>query len=182
MKLNSFNREQASEGTESTRSFIYEDVTLEKITMYDPYCLELWCQFRQPPAVRGLRSLKSRREWWIDSKRLQQDAFVCLINANGVPIYCKVFANGLDEQKAHVHHRKKANSVFHTQGRGHVTLSILHESQVCRKISPYSVALKNTVHAINRNFWTCREPGPFPVASSKLHCSSNKNNPLENTS
>lgn len=73
----------------SVRTYTYDFLTLADCK-FDRDCgLELTICCRQPSAVHKL-NLAGRRDWWLQSKRLQAGALVCIMDATGSVLFCVV--------------------------------------------------------------------------------------------
>ena len=80
---------QARSSKNNVRTYTYEFLALAE-SKFDKDCgLELTVCCSQPSAARKLTAAP-RREWWLQSKRLQAGALVCIINATGSALFCVV--------------------------------------------------------------------------------------------
>ncbi|CAG9977265.1 unnamed protein product [Clonostachys byssicola] len=66
----------------TVRTFSYELPTPVDIGFDSFSGLQFTIQCNQPPALKGMTA-KRRREWWMQSKRLQSGALVCVLDATG---------------------------------------------------------------------------------------------------
>lgn len=71
------------------RTYTYDFPVPENVALDRQNGLEMLIRCQQPPAVRNL-SAKKRKEWWMQSKRLQAGALVCVLNAAGSVLFCVV--------------------------------------------------------------------------------------------
>lgn len=66
----------------TVRTFSYEYPTPVDIGFDSFSGLQFTIRCNQPPALKGMTA-KRRREWWMQSKRLQSGALVCVLDATG---------------------------------------------------------------------------------------------------
>lgn len=71
------------------RNIIYHDVTLLGLEFDRKRGLQIVAEFDQPP-VLAKKTAKEREAWWLNSKRLQYDAFVCFVSSTGRAIFFSV--------------------------------------------------------------------------------------------
>ncbi|KND86470.1 NFX1-type zinc finger-containing protein 1 [Tolypocladium ophioglossoides CBS 100239] len=76
-------------GSNNVRTYTYDFISLAD-SKFDRDCgLELTVCCSQPSAVHKLSPTR-RRDWWLQSKRLQAGALVCIMNATGSVLFCAV--------------------------------------------------------------------------------------------
>ncbi|RTE80560.1 hypothetical protein BHE90_004938 [Fusarium euwallaceae] len=73
----------------SLRTYTYEYPTTIDVNLHRIGGLEMVVRCFQPPAVRKMVA-KKRKDWWIQSKRLQAGALVCLFDVTGSMLFCVV--------------------------------------------------------------------------------------------
>ncbi|RSM01879.1 hypothetical protein CDV31_011163 [Fusarium ambrosium] len=73
----------------SLRTYTYEYPTTIDVNLHRIGGLEMVVRCFQPPAVRKMIA-KKRKDWWIQSKRLQAGALVCLFDVTGSMLFCVV--------------------------------------------------------------------------------------------
>ena len=73
-----------------THSYNINSISALLLDRNNGFCFEI--QFAQPDRVCKLKHSK-RQDWWLRSKRLQVDAFVCLMNKDGLVMFCTVVAS-----------------------------------------------------------------------------------------
>ena len=71
------------------RNFIYQNFVLLRLEFDRRRGLQVVAEFDQPSALAS-KGAKEREEWWKNSKRLQIDAFVCMVSSTGRVIYFSV--------------------------------------------------------------------------------------------
>ncbi|KAK0612029.1 hypothetical protein B0T14DRAFT_500988 [Immersiella caudata] len=71
------------------RTYTYDSPMLQDVELDRVGGLELLVRCAQPAAVRGQSSGK-RKDWWMQSKRLQAGALVCVLEASGSVLFCVV--------------------------------------------------------------------------------------------
>ncbi|KLJ12750.1 hypothetical protein EMPG_12257 [Blastomyces silverae] len=71
------------------RTYIYDFVTPVDVKFDRSAGLELMVRCNQPSAAQNL-SLKKRTDWWIQCKRLQAGALVCVLDETGSVLFCVV--------------------------------------------------------------------------------------------
>lgn len=80
---------------QQARTFVYTNAVLYNLNYHKQNGLSLVYEFSQPAGARFETTTKGRREWWQNSRRLQQGALVCLLDERGMPIFCSVSSTGL---------------------------------------------------------------------------------------
>ncbi|KAK1753246.1 hypothetical protein QBC47DRAFT_54335 [Echria macrotheca] len=73
----------------SARTYTYDSPTPVNVSVDQNGHPELTIRCNQPPHLKQL-SLKKRKEWWTQSKRLQSGALVCILDATGSVLFCTV--------------------------------------------------------------------------------------------
>lgn len=71
------------------RTFVYQNVSIRDFAMDSRRGLEFVLSFDQPRCLR-LVSRPKRKEWWESQKRLESEALICLLHANGSAIFMMV--------------------------------------------------------------------------------------------
>lgn len=71
------------------RSHVYQGVRIEDLSVNRRDGLRCEISFAQPLHVRTLNT-QSRAQWWEASRRLQPDAFVCLLDDTDLLLFCSV--------------------------------------------------------------------------------------------
>ena len=79
----------SNQGRNTARTYTYDFPTPEDVSFDRMGGLELLVRCHQPAAVRSL-SAKKRKEWWMQTKRLQAGALVCLLSIGGSVMFCVV--------------------------------------------------------------------------------------------
>lgn len=72
----------------AVRNIIYQNVALLRLEFDRKKGLQVVAEFDQPPALA--KGAKEREEWWRNTKKLQIDAFVCLVSSTGRAIFFSV--------------------------------------------------------------------------------------------
>ncbi|KIL84056.1 hypothetical protein FAVG1_12753 [Fusarium avenaceum] len=73
----------------SLRTYTYENPVIMDVNFHRVGGLDISICCPQIPAVSKLNA-KKRKEWWVQSKRLQAGALVCLFNVAGSVLFCVV--------------------------------------------------------------------------------------------
>ena len=73
-----------------TRVWVYGDVELSDVNFDKRKGLQLAAEFNQPAPVRKLTSELQRKTWWNESKQLQGDALLCLVDSEGRTVFLSV--------------------------------------------------------------------------------------------
>ncbi|KAL9060626.1 MAG: hypothetical protein Q9162_000577 [Coniocarpon cinnabarinum] len=116
---------------QAARTFAYYDAILHRVTVDQKHGVLLGYDFTQPDAARGYASIKDRKEWWLHSKRLQQGAITCLIDARGSPLFCTVVDNGCRDPNVKApKQQNNSPAIFENQERAYITLSLVDISRV----------------------------------------------------
>ena len=82
--------------------FVYNHVSISEITFDKRKGLQVLIEFEQPPGPRGLSTERSRKTWWTETKQLQLDSLLCLVDSKGRSVFLSVSdregsKEGLDE-------------------------------------------------------------------------------------
>ncbi|KAH7021747.1 putative NF-X1 finger and helicase domain protein [Macrophomina phaseolina] len=77
------------ESRQLIRTYTYRGVSITNFCVNRRDGLQFEVCFMQPQQVRGLNKV-SRQEWWVNSRRLQPDALVCLVDQRGLLLFCSV--------------------------------------------------------------------------------------------
>lgn len=75
--------------TNGVRNIIYHNMTLLGIEFDRKRGLQIVAEFDQP-SILAKKTAKDRETWWVSSKRLQIDAFVCLVSSTSRAIFFSV--------------------------------------------------------------------------------------------
>lgn len=73
----------------SMRTYKYEYPIIIDVNLHAFGGMELIVRCFQPPSVRKM-SAKRRKDWWMQSKRLQSGALVCMFDVTGSMLFCVV--------------------------------------------------------------------------------------------
>ena len=73
-----------------TRVWLYSDVELSDVIFDKRKGLNVAAEFNQPASVRKLSDEHQRKTWWNESKQLQGDALLCLVNSEGRTVFLSV--------------------------------------------------------------------------------------------
>lgn len=73
-----------------TRVWVYGDVELSDVIFHKRKGLQVAAVFDQPASVRELTNEHQRKTWWNESKQLQGDALLCLVDSEGRTIFLSV--------------------------------------------------------------------------------------------
>ncbi|KAL1644160.1 hypothetical protein SLS58_004440 [Diplodia intermedia] len=76
-------------GRQGLRTYTYRGVSVADFSIDRRAGLRCQISFPQPPHVRDMSASK-RLEWWTQSRRLQPDALVCLLDKTGLLLFCSV--------------------------------------------------------------------------------------------
>ncbi|OMP88721.1 NFX1-type zinc finger-containing protein 1 [Diplodia seriata] len=76
-------------GRQGLRTYTYRGVSVADFSIDRKAGLRCQISFPQPPQVRDMSASK-RLEWWTQSRRLQPDALVCLLDKTGLLLFCSV--------------------------------------------------------------------------------------------
>lgn len=68
------------------RHLLHHEVRVRRFEIDRRKGLQIVVDFAQPEAVRS-KNVKQRLEWWTESRRMQQDALVCLVSTAGRTIF-----------------------------------------------------------------------------------------------
>ena len=115
----------------AARTFAYNDAILMQVTLADKHGVLLGYEFSQPEPVRARETVSDRRDWWHHSKRLQQDALICVIDAKGSPLFCVVVENGLSNPGQEQRKVKQTTpTIFESPEKAYITLSLVEISHL----------------------------------------------------
>ena len=73
-----------------TRVFVYDNVLLPDIIFDMKKGLRFAAEFDQPGPAKKLATEMQRRSWWDESKRLQIDSLLCLVDSDGRTVFLYV--------------------------------------------------------------------------------------------
>ncbi|MCJ1379502.1 hypothetical protein MMC17_002603 [Xylographa soralifera] len=83
----------ANQRTEhGTRYLVYKSVVLSDILfeMKQNRGLQVVAEFDQPLPVKSMRRKEDRQRWWSETKQLQVDSLLCLLDSNGRSVFLSV--------------------------------------------------------------------------------------------
>ena len=92
---------------QAARTFNYRHVRIEGRSFHPFRGLEINLSFRQPAAASQHSTPQARSRWWADSRRLANDALVCLVSASGSVTFCTVASVGRSHAKSSDEERAK---------------------------------------------------------------------------
>ena len=105
---------------DGARNIVYHNVTLPGLEFDRNKGLQVVAEFDQPPAL-AKKGAKEREEWWVNTRQLQIDAFVCLVSSAGRAIFFSVCdptptphpkrRNGEEEREVRLNRHSKASDV-----------------------------------------------------------------------
>ncbi|ERF70407.1 hypothetical protein EPUS_05226 [Endocarpon pusillum Z07020] len=127
--------------TNGVRNIVYHKVVLLRVEFDRNKGLQVVAEFDQP-AVLAKKGSKEREDWWMNSKHLQIDAFVCLVSSTGRAIFFSVCdptprprperRNSEEEQKSRVADHSRASnerpSLFTHADRATLMLSMVEDN------------------------------------------------------
>lgn len=70
--------------------FVYNHVSISEIAFDERKGLQVLIEFEQPPGARALSEEEARKTWWAETKQLQQDSLLCLVDSNGRSVFFSV--------------------------------------------------------------------------------------------
>ncbi|MCJ1396116.1 hypothetical protein MMC18_009005 [Xylographa bjoerkii] len=75
-----------------TRYLVYTAVVLSDVLfeMKQNRGLQIVADFNQPLPVRNMKRKEDRRRWWSETKQLQVDSLLCLVDSNGRSVFLSV--------------------------------------------------------------------------------------------
>ncbi|MCJ1402137.1 hypothetical protein MMC11_005356 [Xylographa trunciseda] len=75
-----------------TRYLVYNSVVFSDVMfeMKGNRGLQVVAEFNQPLLVRNMRSKEDRKRWWSETKQLQVDSLLCLVDSNGRSVFLSV--------------------------------------------------------------------------------------------
>lgn len=128
---------------QGARTFVYHDVYIAGVGFDDYHGAQVALRFTRPKANKQ-KSKNARNDWWESSKRLGQDALICLLNSQGSATFFVVGQQGKqptelqsafnlasDPENAYVVAKPLSDSDFHNllshsiEGSGYAQLSIV---------------------------------------------------------
>ena len=74
----------------STRFLIYQGVNLSDVIFEKRKGLQVTAEFDQPSPVRSTPNLELRKKWWSETKQLQVDSLLCLVDSMGMCVFFSV--------------------------------------------------------------------------------------------
>lgn len=72
------------------QTFVYDHVSISEIIFDKRKGLQILIEFDQPPAARALSKDEARKTWWTETKQLQLDSLLCLVDSNGRSLFLSV--------------------------------------------------------------------------------------------
>lgn len=69
------------------QTFVYDHVSISELTFDKRKGLQIMIEFDQPPAARALSNDGARKTWWTETKQLQLDSLLCLVDSNGRSVF-----------------------------------------------------------------------------------------------
>ncbi|KAI9880244.1 MAG: hypothetical protein M1830_004588 [Pleopsidium flavum] len=84
---------QASSGKRALHGahvFVYNHVSLSNLTFDKRKGLQITIEFEQSSAVKKMATEQARRTWWGETKQLQQDSLLCLVDSYGRSVFLSV--------------------------------------------------------------------------------------------
>ena len=75
-----------------TRYLVYKSIVLSDVLfeMKQARDLQVIAEFDQPFPVRTMRGQEERQRWWSETKQLQVDSLLCLVDSNGRSVFLSV--------------------------------------------------------------------------------------------
>lgn len=72
------------------QTFVYDHVSISDLTFDKRKGLQILIEFEQPLGARALSKDEARKTWWTETKQLQLDSLLCLVDSNGRSIFLSV--------------------------------------------------------------------------------------------
>lgn len=72
------------------QTFVYDHVSISDIVFDKRKGLQILIEFQQPLGARALSKDEARKTWWTETKQLQLDSLLCLVDSNGKCIFLSV--------------------------------------------------------------------------------------------
>ena len=70
--------------------FVYNHVSISEITFDKRRGFQMVIEFDQPPGAKALSNELARKTWWTETKQLQLDSLLCLVDSNGRSVFLSV--------------------------------------------------------------------------------------------
>ena len=110
---------------QAARAVIYRKASLAHAEIDRYKGLLLMIEFDQPSEVRKLK-LAHRRQWWEESKQLQHDSLVCLVNSGGRTLFlCSVAQTEKQSSPKDSDQRAEPMNLFHRPDRATAAFRLL---------------------------------------------------------
>lgn len=77
---------------QGTRYFVYQSVVLSDMVFEERgnRGIQVVAEFDQPQSVRATTKANKRQQWWSETKQLQVDSLLCLVDSNGKSVFLSV--------------------------------------------------------------------------------------------
>lgn len=70
--------------------WVYNNVSISEIIFEKRKGIHISLEFEQPPGARALSKDEARKTWWAETKQLQLDSLLCLVDSNGRSVFLSV--------------------------------------------------------------------------------------------
>lgn len=119
--------------SKGVRTHAYRGARLADLKCVKRFGLQLIFEIQEPVQIRG-RSRKDKESFWQQSRRLQDDALICILDSEGTVIFCTVAANPAtalksQDQGSNAPHAPKMLPSGDDLGLAYVTLSLVSKDE-----------------------------------------------------